>query len=177
MAIHGGKELWWRVNWPCDVATFVAVHPNLDWAAVLERARAQGCLRMVLLALCLARTFFHLPVPASVIAAEEANPVVSQMASRIAAAWRDGADRPPSHKVVSWELARLHDRFANRTEYVIRTLFLPGPHHVGWLALPRRLQFAYVPLKIVHDLMLLPLWRIYQGARGREQSSIHSDVS
>jgi hypothetical protein len=88
---------------------------------------------------------------------------------RIAAAWRDGTEGPPSQKVISRDLFRLHDRLTARTNYVIRTLFLPGPHHVGWLALPRSLQFAYVPLKLVHDLMMLPAWKLYQSARGHER--------
>jgi hypothetical protein len=55
LAIHGGKEMWWRLNWACDIAAFNESHPKLDWIAILERARAQGCLRMVLLAMSLAR--------------------------------------------------------------------------------------------------------------------------
>jgi len=169
LAIHGGKELWWRINWVCDVATFIAATPTLDWTTVLERSRVQGCRRMVLLAISLARLFFDAHIPHSIIAAERADRRLPKMVRRIATAWRDGRDRPPSHKVISSDLFYLHDRLAARANYVIRTLFLPGPHHVGWLALPRSLQFAYVPLKLVHDLFMLPAWNLYQSARRREQ--------
>ncbi|MEO9189663.1 MAG: nucleotidyltransferase family protein, partial [Acetobacteraceae bacterium] len=50
LAVHGGQELWWSMGRVCDVAHFIGSHPNLDWTAILERARTQGCLRMVLLA-------------------------------------------------------------------------------------------------------------------------------
>jgi hypothetical protein len=169
MAIHGGKELWWRINWVCDVATFIAANPNLDWTAVLDRARAQGCLRMVLLAVSLARIFFDASIPRSVVAAEAADRRLRKMVLRIAESWRDGAKEPPSHKVISRDLFFLHDRAAARANYVVRTLFLPGPHHVGWLALPRPLQFVYVPLKLVHDLVMLPTWNLYQSMRGDQR--------
>ena len=168
MAIHGGKELWWRINWVCDVATFIAANPDLNWMAVLESAREQGCLRMVLLAVSLARIFFDASIPRNVIAMESADRRVRKMVLRIAAAWRDGSDLPPSHKVISRDLFFLHDRAAARANYVMRTLFLPGPHHVGWLALPKHLQFAYVPLKLIHDLLMLPAWNLYQSVRGHQ---------
>jgi len=169
LAIHGGKELWWRINWVCDVATFIAANPNLDWKVVLERSRAQGCRRMVLLAVSLARIFFDASIPATLIAAGQVDRHVPAMVLRIARAWRDGCDGPPSHKVISRDLLYLHDRLAARADYVIRTLFLPGPHHVQWLALPRCLGFAYVPLKLVHDLAMLPAWNLYQAVRKHER--------
>jgi hypothetical protein len=170
LAIHGGKELWWRINWACDVATFIAAHPDLDWTAVLERSRAQGCRRIVLLAVSLARIFFDASIPPSVVAAERSDRRLSRMLRRIVAAWRDGSSGPPSHKVISRDLFCLHDRATARAKYVLRTLFLPGPHHVGWLPLPRSLQFAYVPLKLVHDLVMLPAYNLYQSVRGNERN-------
>ena len=71
--------------------------------------------------------------------------------------------------MISRDLLYLHDRLAARADYVIRTLFLPGPHHVQWLALPRYLRFAYVPLKLVHDLAMLPAWNLYQALRKHER--------
>jgi hypothetical protein len=169
LAIHGGKELWWRINWVCDIATFVSAQANLDWSAVLERARLQGCRRMVLLAALLAWTFFGSPVPDAVIAAAQADRRVPPMVLRIAETWRDGAEEPPSPKVISRDLFYLHDRLGAGIAYAMRTVFLPGIHHVMWLALPRSLHFAYVPLKPLHDLILLPLWKLYQAARGNQR--------
>ena len=163
LATHGGKELWWRINWACDVAAFIEKHPDLDWGTISDRARAQGCLRMVLLAVSLARTFFKASLPADIVAMEQADPALPPMLQRTLALWlRDDAGGPPTAKAVSMDLLRLHDGWRRRLQYVLRTWFLPAPAHIGWVALPRQLSFAYVPLKFVHDGLLLPLWRAYQ---------------
>src|SRR5258705_8568780 len=162
LAIHGGKELWWRISWACDIAAFIASHEKLDWNAILERARAQGCLRMVLLAAALARRHFAAALPDAVIAAELADPAIEPMAQRVMARWlADEPGGPPSNSRLSMDRLRLHDGVGRRARYALRTWLLPGPHHVGWVALPRRLSFAYVPLKIAHDVIMLPLWRAY----------------
>ena len=63
LAIHGGKEMWQKLKWACDLAGFVGSFPDLDWAAVAERARAQGCLRILLLATSLGRKYFNATIP------------------------------------------------------------------------------------------------------------------
>lgn len=162
LAIHGGKEMWWNLKWVCDIVAFIGSHPQLDWSAVAERARAQGCSRMVSVAVSLASAYLDLRIPDDVIAAARDDPVVGRMVSSIAEQWR--GDEPvssPSNRSVSMGRLRLHDGIVRRARYVARTFFLPGPHHVGAVSLPGRLK-AYVPFKVGHDLIGLPLWRICQ---------------
>ena len=164
LAVHGGKEMWWSIKWACDVGAFLKANPGLDWAAVAERARLQGCLRMVLLAASLARKYLDAAVPEFIAAAERSDPAISGMVGRIAAHWRsEGPIGPPSHKILSMDRLRLHDGIARRARYVTRTWFLPGPHHVVAMPLPKSLAFAYVPIKIAHDLIALPLWKAHRG--------------
>ena len=54
LCLHGSKEQWTRLLWIADLAHMIAAAPGLDWDALLARARAQGCLRMVLIGLVLA---------------------------------------------------------------------------------------------------------------------------
>jgi protein O-GlcNAc transferase len=163
LAVHGGKEVWWNMKWVCDIAAFIPAHPSLDWAALLARARQQGCLRMVLLATALARRHFDAAVPEAVVAAERADPRIEFLVGRIAVGqWRaDEVTGPPTLKTISLDRLLLHDGLVRRTRYLARTMFLPGPHHVEAIPLPRSLGFAYVPIKLIHDLVGLPLWRVY----------------
>ena len=164
LAIHGGKELWWDIKWACDVADFLASHPQLDWSAIVQRARAQGCYRMLLVATSLARSYLGAKVPASIAAAEAHDPIVEQIVGRILARWEmEDPGGPPSNKTLSMDRLRLHDGVFRQAGYVMRTLFLPGPQHVALVALPRALNFAYIPIGLAHDLVALPLYRVYPG--------------
>ena len=78
LAVHGGKEMWQRLKWSCDFAGFVGAFPHLDWAVVAERARAQGCLRMLLLATSLARSYFNSTIPHAITTAAQKDPVMEQ---------------------------------------------------------------------------------------------------
>jgi predicted O-linked N-acetylglucosamine transferase (SPINDLY family) len=48
--------------------------------------------------------------------------------------------------------------------YVAQCVFLPGPDLVASIPLPRHLGFAYVPIKLAHDLVALPLWQAFWRA-------------
>ena len=86
-AIDAGSDLWRRVEGACGVAAFIGSHPNLDWASILNRARSQGCLRMVLLAAALARIYFGAAIPNAVTAAERDDPKIQPMVQRVVARW------------------------------------------------------------------------------------------
>ena len=163
LAILGGKDLWRKIKWACDVAALLGSQPKLDWLAVVERARAQGCLRMVLLAVSLACRYFHATVPDAVAAAERADPVIARMVQRIMMRWQ--ADEPivaPSNKTLSTDRLRLHDGVGRRARYMARTLLMPGTRHVTSRPLPKGLSFAYVPMGIAHDIIALPLQRAHR---------------
>ena len=158
LAIHGGKELWWNIKWVCDVAVFLESNPNLDWTALLSRAEAQGCLRMVLLAAALAEAQFDAPIPARVMDALRGRRSIARMRDRIAAGWVSvSPSGPPGNSKVSLDRLRLHDGIARRIRYLARTLLLPSPRHVEAFPLPRGFSFAYVPIRIANDNVALPL--------------------
>ena len=92
------------------------------------------------------------------------------MTERVMRHWlADEAGGPPSNGRLSMDRLRLHDGVVRRARYIARTWLLPGPQYVASIALPRQLSFAYVPLKIVHDLAMLPLWRIYRNVLAQAQ--------
>ncbi len=163
LAIHGAKETWRKLKWAYDIAAFIASHPQLDWGAAVERAGAQGCVRMLLLATSLARRCLGATVPTEIIAAEQADPLVDQMVRRIVQRWQsEGPTESVSNRSISMDRLRLHDGVVRQARYVARTLLLPGPHHVAAVPLPRHLAFGYIPFKFVHDLVALPLWQSAQ---------------
>jgi predicted O-linked N-acetylglucosamine transferase (SPINDLY family) len=162
LAIHGGKELWWDIKWACDVADFIASHPTLDWDMIVQRARAQGCLRMLLVATSLAHNYLAARIPDSLARAEAGDPVVEQIIGRVLARWeKDDPGGPPSNKTLSADRLRLHDGVVRQMSYVVRTSLLPGPQHISLATLPKALAFAYIPIGLAHDLVALPFYRAY----------------
>ena len=165
LAIHGGKELWWNIKWTSDLVAFLDAHPNLNWQVIFERARAQGCERMVLLAVELVRRFFAV----SVLCAGEnirATSDIEYLVNRVAMSWqKDESIGPVSNKALSLDRLRLHDGISRRIRYMAKTILLPSPEHVKMISLPDAMSFAYVPIKFAHDALALPMWRGYKGVR------------
>lgn len=165
LAVHGGKEMWRRLKWACDFAGFVRSFPNLDWTAVAQRARAQGCQRILLLATSVARRYFNSTIPDAIITAERGDPTIEPMVRRIVEQWQ--ADEPAqssSDELIYMDWLRLQDGIVRQACYLARTIFLPGPPHVASMSLPRQLSFGYIPIKLAHDLIALPLWQAFWQA-------------
>jgi hypothetical protein len=63
LCVHAMKHKWNSLCWVMDVFELLRAEPNLDWAATLERARAMGAERVLLLGLSLANELFSVPLP------------------------------------------------------------------------------------------------------------------
>jgi tetratricopeptide (TPR) repeat protein len=163
-AIQGGTESWRNLGWACDAAAFIGRHPQLDWSAVLERARAHGCRRLLLLATSLARTGFDTTIPPAVVAAERADPVIERMRRWVVQNWHAASTSRRARRAFPLQQLRLHDGALRRARYVARTLLLPTPEQVASMALPHGLRFAYVPIGAARTLLALP-WRAARQAR------------
>jgi hypothetical protein len=138
LSIHGGNEMWWSIKWACDTAALVGSHPHLDWMDIVERAKDQGCLRMVLLATSLVRRYFDSAIPDRIIALEKADPILDGLVERVFSNWlADGPAGRLSNSVISSDRLRLHDGVVQRARYVARTLLLPSAGQIVAMPLPR----------------------------------------
>jgi hypothetical protein len=54
LLLHGGKHLWERLGWICDIAVFLQADRGVDFERLMVRAQAARCLRMILIGLRLA---------------------------------------------------------------------------------------------------------------------------
>lgn len=178
LAIHGCKELWWDIKWACDVAHFIAAHPDLDWDTIATRARKQGCYRMLLLTTLIARQFFKADVPDWHAAGEDEDTTMRAMITRIVSRWgADDPGGPPSNKQLSGDRWRLHDDLNHRASYAVRTVFLPGPHHIPLVDLPPSLSWLYIPLGICHDVVALPIYRAAKWIKKQANDAMDGLVS
>ena len=57
-------------------------------------------------------------------------------------------------------LIRVRERPLDRARYVVRTIATPEIDHLRFVSLPPWLHGLYVPIKLLHDYLLLPLWHV-----------------
>jgi hypothetical protein len=157
LCLHGSKEQWIRLLWMADLAHMIVALPDLDWETLLRRAREQGFLRMVLVALTLARELIALPdlVNAAIAADGTARDLAEWAAGRLFAGDAGGE----SIYTLSSFRRRMRERAGDRWRYVFRTVMTPREMHYSIMKLPDPLFFLYTPVKVVHDYVLLPFWR------------------
>lgn len=161
--LHGTKERWWRLLWIADVAGLIARHPALDWNALTERARRMGMLRMLFLGVGLAQRLFATSIPVSVAEQIDDDATCARLIEESAAL----LDREPRRSEALLRVSRFHfaarERVSDRMRYVARTIATPQFKHYRMVALPDALVFGYVPIKLVHDYLLLPVWKLGKG--------------
>jgi hypothetical protein len=161
--LHGAKEKWWRLLWVADIAGLLQRHPAFEWRLVVERASRAGILRILHLGLGLSHVLFSSPLPeeiAEAIARDAAcRRLIDESRQRVLA----DAQGPERLLCVSGFHLRARERYRDRLGYVFRTLITPQSVHYRMVALPSPLHFGYVPIKVVHDYALLPLWRAGKG--------------
>ncbi len=66
LCAHGGRHLWFRLQWICDVAQLLYTQPNLDWDQLMAQAKTSGGERMLLLGLSVAYDLLGAPLPSAI---------------------------------------------------------------------------------------------------------------
>jgi predicted O-linked N-acetylglucosamine transferase (SPINDLY family) len=119
---------------------------------------------MVLLAAALARIYFGAAVPDAITSAERDDPTIGATVQRVTAHWLVQEPAASHSNRFSLDGLRLHDGAVRRVRYLARRLVLPGPLHVARNPFPGLFTSltAYIPVKVAHDIALLPLVRTYR---------------
>lgn len=160
VCIHGSKEMWSRLQWVCDVAELLRARPALDWEALTSRARQGGVLRMLDIGLLLAHEMLDAPLPMDVRARILADGKAVRLTARAEA--RMFEPRQPDETIYEINSFRLlmRERAGDRRHYLLRTITTPRVQHFGIIGFPDALFFLYTPLKLAHDYVALPLWKV-----------------
>jgi hypothetical protein len=84
--MHAAKDGYYRLSHVCDIAELLRSHPHLDAAAVLERARAVHCERMVGLGLRVSHDLLDAPLPKGVQSRVVDDPALGRLSRGVQAA-------------------------------------------------------------------------------------------
>lgn len=146
LCYHGGRHLFGRLSWVCDVAATVAAHPELNWDTLMVRATEMGARRLTLVGLSLARGMFHLRIPDSVRLAIDDDPAVRTLVVTIARSiFREQKPASSLRQQVDASLfhMRTRERMSDRLQYLYWAV-APNVRDWGNTRLPWSLRFLFI---------------------------------
>jgi len=169
VALHGAKEEWRRLQMIVDVAAMVAAEPALDWERCLRIAAKLHARRQLFLALHLACEWMGAALPAAVAKQIAADPAVPMLADDVLRRLQQLTGRGTSiFQYSRWRMLSF-DRASDRARYAWRTISAPRIEHLSLVNFPRLPFAAYVPIRLVHDYVAIPVrnWSRRSGRRLR----------
>ena len=150
LSVHGAKHGWAYLGLITDVAWLLDRH-RMPWETLIERARAMGILRMLLVPVKLASDVFGVapdPVAARAIAAD---PEVGRLAAEIIEGVFELNGRKHHDERLIVQSGRLHmrmrERLGDRVRYCVRLTTRPGVEDWQAVDLPAWLSFLYPILR------------------------------
>jgi hypothetical protein len=146
LCLHGGKHRWARLAWLVDIAELIRQSPQLDWAQLGRMARTLRAERRLRLGLDFAQRLLGVELPAQFLAMlghgddELATNILAAMFAR---------QETAAGAMASLSLnLRLYDRIAQRVRHLVNVVLEPSLHELSIWALPRRLSFLYIPVRL-----------------------------
>lgn len=166
LCVHGSKHEWVRLQWIADIAALVGRHPELDLASILSTGRRRGIERLLLLGLGLAHDLLGAPLDETARHRLALDPTARSLIADV----RSGLTSGPPVEISVFQPTgfrwRMRERWRDRIAYWVRTVATPREQHVRlapWLPLP---PAGFVPVKLMHDYIALPLWRLARHRSG-----------
>jgi hypothetical protein len=140
LAVHGAKDFWERLAWIADIAALLRAAPDLDWHTVSYRAETVGIGRMLYVALALATSLLHAPLPPEILqsirADYRAREIAAELERRILA-----PALPPLGAAARLRLrCRMVSGPASAARYALRLAFVPSEVDYPAARLPRVLR-------------------------------------
>ena len=143
LCVHGSRHLWERLAWIADIAHLINGRPDINWDALLERARAAHAERMFLLGVHLAVVLLDAPVTDSLRRRIARDRNIEALSRGIVHRLFDGPKHRPATAAEIFEYNfRVRSSWRSRFRYLMFT-FKPTEGDLGLLKLPARMSFAY----------------------------------
>jgi hypothetical protein len=169
LCFHGGRHMWERLSWLCDVAELIRARP-IDWDHAFARAGRFGSRRVLLLGLASVQRLLGVPLPEQAAVRVQADREAVELAEQVHARFFSGDERPsdslglPFHRFQM----RAMDDVRSRVRYVARSLFIPTAEDWESIRLPERLFPLY---HLVRPLRLAVRYgvRLSRSRRSREE--------
>lgn len=144
LCMHASKDLWRKFVWVCDIDRLVRARQDINWDALIARARSSHCERMLYLGLLIAHKLVKTPIPASILSEAESRGLTETGIRILRSAWH-GEPETGFLKCLGLNgfILTVCDSFNDRVRYILRTLFYPTESEMMRYRLPDRLHFVY----------------------------------
>jgi hypothetical protein len=149
LCVHGGRHLWTRLLWVCDLAALLRARPDLDWTLVRSAAAAAGAGDLVGLGLALAGRLLGAALPPGPAARGLVTPRAARLAGETGRRLFETAARRPGLVASLRFHLRSRERPADRARHLARLLLAPSPGDLSAVRLPRALFPLYYPVRAV----------------------------
>lgn len=149
--LHGAKHAWRQLKWAADLAHLYRACQQLDWLALLERAKALGFHRQVCLGLILAEDLAGLALPAALRERARAEPGARALAEQ-ARARLFFAGSPPGLLADYGFYRCSRERLSHRLFFLFDLFLAPKTPDWRTLELPARLYplyYLFRPLRLL----------------------------
>jgi hypothetical protein len=148
LCAHGGKHLWERLGWICDIAALIQARPDMNWRLALDTATRHDARRVVLVGFQLVNQMFGVQLPDEAIRWMRADPVSASLARDIRARlFLDPLARQSSLEACRLNL-RMIEGLANKIRYFAGIVITPGEAEWRLLRLPSWLYPLYYPFRM-----------------------------
>lgn len=149
LCLHGLYHSWQILQMVSDVAQAAASSFGLDWRALLEDARRQGGLRILLLGLLLARDLLEADLPGEVLEAAGRDRFIEDLAARVGSSFFETSSYLMKARSFFFLEAKLVDGLGNRVRYLWGRLSTPNEEDHQALSLPAALYPFHPAFRIV----------------------------
>jgi hypothetical protein len=156
LSVHGYKHCWSELKWLCDLALLTQTNPRAKWPAVLARARALGCERILLSSMALAGRLTGVSLPPEVIEGLDRCPGLQARVEKMFDLLACGREWTPAEKYTAY--IHLSDSLTARIRLAAGFCagrMRPGAAERNLVTLPAALAFLYFAIRPLCVLVAL----------------------
>jgi len=150
LCLHGTKHRWVVLDSVCCIAEFVRTRRDINWDYVLEYAKREHCLRVLLLGLFLSKDILEVELPGHIEQLIDRDEGIQDLAAVVYdGLFLGGLDRAVTPGKFDSFMFQVKDSFWDRVRYGCRILFLPTKEDLRGYDLPGFLIYGLRPLRLV----------------------------
>ena len=156
--VHGCKEQWIFLRQVCDVAGLIENNKKLNWEKLLHTAKDNNCLRMLLIGLGLANRMLSVELPVAVLELIQNDQTTVSLIDEVFEQLINERQKISGFVKINYFRLQMRDHWQEKLKYVLGTWFMPSDRHFQMVKFPPIFFWLYIPVKCIHDYLLLPVW-------------------